>query len=121
MGVLITGERGSCVEEMTLTTCFEEEMEEKKILSISGVECLGKEYGLGRQEGYTAPLCQRGVMLQVVLETIVIALAVLSLTLNVMFNSSLLKVIPLAVKVVKRQMNVLSNNYWEICRSLAKH
>lgn len=60
-------------------------------------------------------------MLQVVLETIVIALAVLSLTLNVMFNSSLLKVIPLAVKVVKRQMNVLSNNYWEICRSLAKH
>lgn len=43
MGVLSTGERGSCVEEMALTTCFEEEMEEKKILSISGVECLGKD------------------------------------------------------------------------------
>lgn len=58
---------------------------------------------------------------QVVLETITITLTVLSLTLNVMFNSSLFKVIPLAVRVVKRQMNVLSNNYWEICGSLAKH
>lgn len=63
---------------------------------------------------------RKGVMLQVVLETISIALAVLSLTLNVMFNCSLLKVMPVAVKLVKRQMNVLSNNNWKINGSFAK-
>lgn len=93
----------------------------KRILNISGVECLGKEYGVGHEEGFTAHTGQRGVMLQVVLQTIVIALAVLSLTFNVMFNSSLFKVILLTVRVVKRQMIVLSNNYWEICGSLAKY
>jgi len=37
-------------------------------------------------------------MLQVVLETIAIALAVLSLTLNVMFNCILFKVMPVTVR-----------------------
>lgn len=60
------------------------------------------------------------VMLQVVLETIAIALAVLSLTLHVMFNCSLFKMMPVAVEVVKRQMNALSNNNWEINGSLSK-
>lgn len=60
-------------------------------------------------------------MLQVVLETTTIVLAVQSLTLNVMFNCSLFKVMSVAVRVVKRQMNVLSNNNWEINGSLAKH
>lgn len=60
-------------------------------------------------------------MLQVVLETTTIVLAVLSLTSNVMFNCSLFKVMSVAVRVVKRQMNVLSNNNWEINGSLVKH
>lgn len=121
VGMLSTGGRDSSVEEMALTTYFGDEMEQKKILSISCVESLGEEFWIGQKEGYTACICQKGVMLQVVLETIVIALAALSLTLNVMFNSSLFKVMPLAVRVLKRQMNVLSNNCWETCGSLAKH
>lgn len=103
VGVLSTGGRDSGVEE------------------ISCVESLGEEYWIGQKEECTARIHQKGVMLQVVLETIVITLAGLSLTLNVMFNSSLFKVMPLAVRVMKRQMNVLSNNYCETCGSLAKH
>lgn len=38
MGVLSTGGRDSSVEEMALSTCFGDEMEQKKILSISCVE-----------------------------------------------------------------------------------
>lgn len=64
---------------------------------------------------------REGVVLRAVPETIAIALAVLSLTLNVMFNCRLFKVMPVAVRVVKRQMNVLSNNIWEINGTLAKH
>lgn len=73
------------------------------------------------ERGIYSSHTSEGVMLQVVPETIAIPLAVLSLTLNVMFNCSLFKVMPVAATVVKKQMNVLCNNNWEINGSLAKH
>lgn len=62
VGLFLSSTRGreSNVEEMALTACFEDEMEETKVLSISYVECLGQEYSIGWREGYTAYIHQKG-------------------------------------------------------------
>lgn len=62
MGLFLssTGGRESRVEEMALTACFGDEMEETKVLSISHVEFLCQEYRVGWKDGYTARIHQRG-------------------------------------------------------------
>lgn len=78
---------------------------------MSGPEILNRvERGI-----YSSHISERGSCY------ITIMLALLSLTLDVMFNYSLFKVTPVAVRVVKRQLNVLFNNNWEINGSWAKH